>query len=301
MASTKSKQNPYQWPDGTWHSIPAAKHAANLEANAQKRAALAVPPPGTYDPGLDAQERATNRGLSDLIADIGADTGVNRVRANTDWLTQQAQLNQSGQRNEADYTLGTSRAEQSFGRSLADLLTQRAQGGEDYQSNVSALQRNYATLGNNQNQAARAAGAMTGSGAQLQAARKREANQAIDRAPIDTAYQRFMSGSQLAEQRLGEDKANTLQDLLNGISRSREDLSTAGQQLNLGYERQNTDWDTQLSRAGRETGQFGIDTAAARAAQATQMGWKPGTLTTLNPPKKKKPKTVTYTSGVTTP
>jgi hypothetical protein len=141
---------------------------------------------------------------------------------------------------------------------------------------------------------------MTGSGAQLQGARKREANQAIDRAPIDTSFQRFTSGSQLAEQRLGEDKTNTLADLLRGIDRSRQDLSTAGQQLDLGYGRQNQDWDTQLTRAGREAGQFGIDTAAARSAQATQMGWKPGTLTTT-PPKKRKPRVKTTTTGVTTP
>jgi hypothetical protein len=300
MAAKKTKQNPHQWSDGTWHSIPQAKHAANLDANAQKRAALAIPPPGTYDPGLDASERATNRGLGDLIADIGADTGTNRVRGTTDWLGQTAQLNQQGERNEADYGNAVKGAEQSYGRSLADLLTQREQGGEDYQANVGALQRNYATMGNNQDQAARAAGAMTGSGAQLQGARKREANQAIDRAPIDTSFQRFTSGSQLAEQRLGEDKTNTLADLLRGIDRSRQDLSTAGQQLDLGYGRQNQDWDTQLTRAGREAGQFGIDTAAARSAQATQMGWKPGTLTTT-PPKKRKPRVKTTTTGVTTP
>lgn len=299
MAAKKSKENPHQWADGSWHSIPQAQHASHLDVNAQKRAALAVPPPGTYDPGLDASERATNRGLGDLIADIGADTGVNRVRGTTDWLGQTAQLNQQGLRNEADYATGVNRTEQASGRSLADLLTQRQQGGEDYQANVGTLQRNYATMGNNQNQAARAAGAMTGSGAQLQGARKREANQAIERAPLDTAYQRFQSGSQLAEQRLGEDKANTLADLLEGIGRSRQDLSTAGQQLDLGYGRQNTDWDTQLTRAGREAGQFGIDTAAARSAQATQMGWKPGTLTTTPP--KKKPRVKTYTTGVTTP
>jgi len=29
------------------------------------------PPPGTYDPALDAQERAANRGLDDLILDTG--------------------------------------------------------------------------------------------------------------------------------------------------------------------------------------------------------------------------------------
>jgi hypothetical protein len=40
---------------------------------------------------------------------------------------------------------------------------------------------------------------MVGSGAELQSARKRTANEAIDRAPIDTAYQRFVADSQTGE------------------------------------------------------------------------------------------------------
>jgi hypothetical protein len=30
MAAKKSAQNPYQWTDGTWHSIPASQHESNL-------------------------------------------------------------------------------------------------------------------------------------------------------------------------------------------------------------------------------------------------------------------------------
>lgn len=31
MADKKSSANPYQWPDGTWHSITAAQHASNQQ------------------------------------------------------------------------------------------------------------------------------------------------------------------------------------------------------------------------------------------------------------------------------
>jgi hypothetical protein len=295
-----AKQVLYDWGDGNGkiHTKSKAAHDAAVGALS---AARTTPPPGTYDPNLDAQQRASGRGLSQLVEDIGADTGTQRVRAQQDLITGQTQLGQSYTRGTEDYGEATQAAETNYGRSLADLLTQRTQGAQDYGSNIATLDRNYQRLGSSQNEAARKAGAFAGSGAQAQGERKRIENEAIDRAPIDTAYQRFTSGSQLGEQRLGEDKATTLQGLLQSFTRGNEDLSAASQGLNRDYSRQGEDWTTQLQRAGVENTQFGIDTAAAKAAQATQLGWKPGGLTSTKPPVKKKPRVKLYTTGVKTP
>lgn len=256
----------YDWGDGRKiHMISLAQHQKNLQTTQDERRYL-KPPPGTYDPNLDAQERASGRGLKDLIADVAqarergaTDLGLGL----TDLNTQRTQLGEDVASNRAALDV-------SYGRSLADLLKQREQGTQDYGSNIDTLQRNYQNLGVSQGENQRAAGAFGTSGAALQSARKRDTNQAIDRAPIDTAYQRFMDASQTTEGRLGEDRATSLQDLLTQTRRGEDALDVGGAQLPLSYRRSMEDLTTQQSRAERENTEFGIDTGAARVAQFTQ-------------------------------
>src|SRR3954466_9226666 len=58
------------------------------------------PPPGWYDPSLDAQQRAAQRGLGDLEQD----TEKSQTRATS------------------DFNLGNQRIDQSFGRTFSDRL-----------------------------------------------------------------------------------------------------------------------------------------------------------------------------------
>ena len=253
----------YDWGDGKKiHTISKAQHDQNVQKALDAQRVL-KPPPGTYDPNLDAVERASGRGLQDLVQDVD----LGRQRGFTDFGLGQADLNTQRTQLGEDYATGQAAVERNYGRSLADLLKQREQGTQDYGSSVQTLQRNYTNLGEAQGEQQRKAGAFEGGGAALQAARKREANQAIDRAPIDTAYQRFMGDSQTAQGRLGEDKATSLNDLLTGFNRGTGAIDTGGGQLGLNYARSMEDLTSQLSRAQRENTEFGIDTAAARQAQ----------------------------------
>jgi hypothetical protein len=118
------------------------------------------------------------------------------------------------------------------------------------------LSRNYAQLQNRQAQGHARAGVM-GGGAVLQAAAKRAANQAIEQAPIDTSYSRFQQDNesalgQLALQMAPPDASNPLG------GRQFQDLTTG------------------LTRAQREGTQFGLDTSAEKAYQASGAGWDPG-------------------------
>lgn len=263
MADQKSAKYPHKWPDGTWHSIPWD------QTKRAKETGTPNPPPGTYDPGLDSSLGQANRGLRDILADIG-EGGTQRVRAEDDYAVGLGGIQQRRDRNTEDYNTGKTDVETGYNRNLSDLLQARTRGTDDYGTNISTLQRNFANLGTAQGEAQRKAGAMAGSGAAMQAARKRTANEAIERAPIDTAYQRFMADSNTTQGRLGEDKTRSLSGLLTAYTRGDQDLTTEGNQLGLGFTRQGQDWNTQVTRAQREAGAFADDTLEAKVAQFVQ-------------------------------
>jgi hypothetical protein len=197
------------------------------------------PPPGTYDPSIDAQVRASGRGYGDLQQDYN----VGKTRAQDDYLT-----------NTGDLT--TSRD-----RSLADLLAARTRGTEDYTANIATLDRNYQNLGNTQGGTITQAGGGTFQGGVLaQALQKRTANEAIDRAPIDTNYNRFLADSQTQEGRIGQDYNENLGKLSLALDRAYGDQG---------------DQTIGLARAGRENTFLGTDATAARFAQAQQTGYIP--------------------------
>lgn len=222
MAAKKSRQNPYQWPDGSWHSNSYTRHQQNLGLT---KVTLDRPPAGTYDVGLDQQERAAVRGAQQT----GEDLGTQGTRLGT------------------DFTLGQVETGRQYQESLTDLLKQREQTQQDYGTNLQTLARNYQQLGNRQAQQGRQAGLAGGFTAQ--AARKRAANEAIERAPIDTSFNRFIEGSKLQEQQLGEAR----------------DRSTG--ELGLNFERGSEDIATQGRRTGTELDAMIRDIAEARQAQ----------------------------------
>lgn len=217
-----------------------------------------IVPAGTYDPALDSQLGAAQRGYGNLQEDAATQS----TRTLADLTFGQAQIGQGYDRNVFDLT--TSRD-----RGLADIGTSRTRGTEDYNRNVQMLQRSYERLGGRQQEQINAAGVLKG-GAILQAAAKRKANEAIDRQPLDTNYQRF--GQDLDTQtgrlnqdygtqftRLGEDRATSLSQLALGASRGQEDLAT------------------QLRRGGVELGQYGLDIGQQKLYQAMQTGYVPPT------------------------
>lgn len=186
------------------------------------------PPAGSYDVNLDAQERAAQRGYRNTQEDAA----TQRTRASD------------------DFTISSGENQRQYTESLSDLIKQRTEGQQDYQTNLQTISRNFAQLGNVQAQRGRQAGLSGGFAAQAQ--RKRQANEQIERAPVDLNFNRFLEGSKLAETRLGQ-------------ARDR------GQgQLGLAYDRGSSDLETGLARAGVENTAFGQDIAAARQQQYAQ-------------------------------
>jgi hypothetical protein len=182
------------------------------------------PPTGSFDPALDAQRRAASRGLRDTVTDIGT--------ANT--------------RDTVDYGLGRD-----------SIMLAQTRGNADLDRQMAVLQRGYQTLASQQRQQFQAHGLAYG-GASLQAAAKRQANEAFDQQPLD-----------VARARLGEDTGLQLGKLA-------LDLAPPDASNPLGG-RRFQDRTTQLTRAKREDASFGLDIGAEKVFQATQSGWVPPT------------------------
>ena len=153
---------------------------------------------------------------------------LGRQRAEND-----ADVAQLRTRGAEDFGEQRSDLETSYGRNLSDLLTNRQQTSEDYGTSIANLARNYQRLGNNQAQKSRQMGVGPGQGGfAAQAARKRAENQTIERNPIDTSYNRANAASALSESRLGEDRTESLSDILRSETRYGQDLDT---QATRGY------------------------------------------------------------------
>lgn len=233
MAAQKSKQNPHQWKDGTWHSITQAEHDSNvgLAKGFTPFAPPTSPPPGTYDPGLDASKRANDRGLLDLKQD----TDLGNQRADTQHTASLAQLLRGRQRGEADLGAALARETADFGR------------------NTETLQRNYSNLG--LAQTARASqGAFVDTGSIAAGAGARQENQGRDQGELNLAHSRFGEDNTTARTRLGEDYDS-------GVTQ-------ADTEFQYGVD----DRASTLARALREGNFFGQDTAAAKMYQATSSG-----------------------------
>lgn len=242
-------------------------------------AILTSPPPGTYDPAIDAQVGQAGRGLGDLLSDYVRDYGEPGAalggRAGEDYGIGRANAQRGVGWGLEDINRGSDRAiadlERASGRSLADLLRRRGRAGEDYRENIAGVQRGFAQLGAAQSQTARAAGVQRG-GALAQALAKRKANEEIARKPIDTGFERFDWDSRQAESRLGEDTAlgrsRIGEDRDRGVSRLNAGAQEDFAALDRGLLRGTEDAASQLARAGRENTQFGLDANAQRFYQA---------------------------------
>lgn len=239
------------------------------------------PPPGTYDPALDAQERAANRGYGDLQADTirlggraATDYELGKGDIVRNWQEGVEDLGRYGERARVGYGEQRSDIERGRDRGLADLLMARTRGEEDYGLATTELGRQFRVLGNNQGQAARAAGVAQG-GALAQAMGKRRVNQAREQGGLDLANRRFMEENDLSRNRLTEDSETSLGRLGAREGWLGEDEATGWERLSgaatrglgalgLGFERGEEDRTTALERAGRENVQFGRDIGAQR-------------------------------------
>jgi hypothetical protein len=160
------------------------------------------PPPGFYDPALDAQLGNANRGLQYHLDD----------------------LTTAGERAGSQLGIDTESVNRNQARSLADLMTEATRAQQDHQAALDELGRRFTRLGQGQAQAASAAG--LAGGALQAAAQARAQNQAIAQQPIDTAFQRTNENIGTQRQRVNEDAGLSLADLQRQFGYGAADRST---------------------------------------------------------------------------
>lgn len=190
-------------PKSKWHnegSIPAAG------------AGLASPPTGTFDPALEAQRRAAQRGMHDTLQDVASKehfaehdlaTALRSIKTEARRGRQNLGIKRSDSQRELD--TDRERGLERIGNQEADTKRSAGRQTEDFNTQLANIGRQFQELGHRQGEAANAAG-VNDQGTSAAAAAARAQNQIRSEEPIHTA-----------QTRLNEDLATTLGRL--GISR----------------------------------------------------------------------------------
>lgn len=203
---------------------------------------LTGPPLGSYDPALDYQLRASQRGLADLIET----THKEGMRSRFDYRTgrriaarQQGRnvfdLRQQFGEGQQDIGLERDALGTSFTRDLTDLAQARQRGEQDYDRTLANLQREYAAQAFQQGQNAVAQGVDRGGGVAA-SEQIRAANEEYDKTGIDTQHTR------------------SLEDLAASEGRTREDFTTNSQALDLSLSRLGEHFRTAMHRGKQDFG-----------------------------------------------
>jgi hypothetical protein len=216
------------------------------------------PPPGTYDPALDAQEGQAIRGYGDLVDD----TIRNRTYTTEDFNRAKDWTNTQTGWQVADLKTGHAREGQ-------DYATGNTIRKENFDTATGERQRQYGLLGGRQLQSQNASGLLGTSGASALAAKIRAANQGREQGMANTDFQRAQTEADLGHTRAGEDYTTGRQRVHDTKYHSLGELGVQVQRTRAGY-------DTTLKRGSRELNQFKIDTNRSRFYEARSNNrWKP--------------------------
>jgi len=246
------------------------------------------PPPGSFDPGLEAQVRAAERGLIDLIEKTRLEgrresKDTREARQLLERKVRQGKADIARSRGYAIEDAGNQRGQlqTSFKRDLEDLAIAKQRGTEDYEKALTDMQHRYAQKAAEQSQGQVATGT-DDAGTTTAAAAVRGANQAYDKSGVDTIHTRREEDLAQQEQRDREDFATQSGLIDQGLNR---DLTGYGIQdfrlgkeqesqrhrLALGIARAHLDRQTSLSHAKREYGIYATDVAQQAYYQAHQL------------------------------
>lgn len=238
------------WPDGKKHSIPYATHLANMRAKAGTPLTLPAPPVGTYDPAIDYNAKASQRGFDQLGNDA------------------QTRFEQGGQ----DYGLNLGDLTRGRDWTQADILRDAGRSREDFDAQAGNIRRQFGILGRQQAEGAAQRG-VTSQGLLGKSTAVRNENQGRDLETLGVADRRAQQDYGQAYSRTGTqyDQGKTRLDL----GHAREFGGFNGQTIlnPLTGQPEFGSLLTGVTRAGAENTAFQSSSGQQRAGQAAAGGY----------------------------
>lgn len=179
---------------------------------------LALPPFLTFDPGISAKIRASERGLEDIETDVGA----KRHFANRDLAEALRGIRTSTARSRGSLNRSFTRGQRKLGEQETDVRQKATRANQDFDTQLADIGRRFAQLGQRQREAANAAGVI-GGGTSAAAAAARAQNQRLAERPIHTARQRVEDDLATALRRIGTAREDLGEDLSREIRQLHQD------------------------------------------------------------------------------
>jgi hypothetical protein len=177
-------------------------------------------PYGSYDPSIDAQRRAAERGL----ADLRFDTRIANAWAGRDLSQSLADIGRKWGRGRFDINRSSRREGLKLDFREFDLGRDAKRGRQDFASRLASIGRDYANLGDRQRQSRNAAGTFYG-GTAAAAAAKRATNQSLAEQPVRTAAGRMEEDLATNLGRIGVSRTQLGQDTNTALTRGRQDTT----------------------------------------------------------------------------
>lgn len=242
----------YYGADGSarWAAYLAGKPAAPDKGLPATSAPLPPPPVGTYDPSIDYNAGASQRGYDQTAGDAQT----------------------TAEQGQQDYGLGLGDLTTGRDRKLADLLTSRTRLGEDFTRQSGDITRNYGILSSQQAEGAAQRG-VTSQGLIGKSNQIRGANESRDQSLLKTNADRQTADIDLATGRTGEDFTRGKLGL--DLGNARQFGGFNGQTLlnPLTGQPEFGSLLTGLTRAGGENNAFQIASAGLRTQGAAANGY----------------------------
>jgi hypothetical protein len=219
-------------------------HVPRVAGGPPTAGGLTGPPAGSFDPALEAQRRAAQRGMHDTLQDTASERHFGEVdltQALRDIHTSSARRRQklgidfgrSTEKLGRDYERGNER----ISNEESDTKLKGERTNADFVTKLADIGRQFGELGHRQGEASNAAG-VNDEGTSAAAAAARARNQQLAEAPIHTAQDRLNQDLYTALTRLGTSRSQLTQDRDTALGQLEQDRGIAGSQLKQDRDRE---------------------------------------------------------------
>lgn len=228
-----------------------------------------LPPFMSYDPSINAEIRANQRGIEDINQDFQTQKKIDRQ----DYRQTSKDIRRGFNRGRTDLKFGAKQARRGFSEKRSDIRQTAQRGREDFRLQLGETFRKYGIVASNQAQQSNARG--VGEGGSLAAgAAIRSENQARDVGKLELARSRQQEDIATALQRLGKDQREFGTEYGRTRERLRQDTARSKKLAGRDFRRTRRSARRENNRANREAyfSQLDLTQSAIYNARQTNPG-----------------------------